>query len=42
MDADTFVLLVIFQSIYYYFWMIIWIKNVNNFQIENIQLEGVA
>ena len=42
MDADTLVLLLIFLSMYYYFWLIIWIKNVNNFQTENIQPEGVA
>ena len=26
----------------YYFWMITWVKNMNNFQIENIQPQGIA
>ena len=30
---QTFFLLLIFQSTSYYFWMIIWMKNVSNFQI---------
>ena len=38
MNTDTLVLL--FYSDY--FWMIIYIKNVNNFQIKNIQPEGVT
>ena len=42
MNTDTLVLLLIFQNMSYYFWMITWIKNVNNFEIGTVQPHGVA
>ena len=42
MNTDTLVLLVIFQNISYYFWMITWMKTVNNLQIGKVQPQGVA
>ena len=42
MNVDTLVLLLIFQKITYYFWMIMWMKNVNNFQVAKVEPEGVA
>ena len=42
MNTDTLVLLLIFQNTSYYFWMITWMKNVNNFQIAKVQSHGVA
>ena len=41
MNTDTLVLLLIFYMSYY-FWMITWMENVNNFQIAKIQPQGVA
>ena len=38
MNTDTLVLLLIFQNISYYFWMIMWRKNVNNFKIAKVLL----
>ena len=38
-NTDT---LVISQNTSYYFWMITWIKNVNNFQMAKVQPPGVA
>ena len=32
----------LFLRMSYYFWMITWMKNVNNFQIAKVQLQGVA
>ena len=34
--------LVFVQNISYYFWVITWIKKVNNFQIVNVQPQGVV
>ena len=31
-----------FQNMSYYFWMITWMKNVNNFQIGKVQPQDVA
>ena len=42
MDTDTFVILLIFQNISYYFCMITWMKNVNNFKTAKAQLKGDA
>ena len=42
MNTEIHVLLLIFQNIYHYFWMITWIKNVNNFQIAKVQSQGVT
>ena len=42
MNSDTLVLLLVFKDMSYYFWMITWMKNVNNFQIAKFQLQGVA
>ena len=36
------VLLLIFQNMSYYFWMITWMKNVNSFKIAGVQPLGVA
>ena len=41
MNTDTLVLLLTFKNIYY-FWMITWMKNVNNFQLAKVQPQGVA
>ena len=37
MNTDTLVLLLIFQNIYYHFWMTTFMKNVNNFQRAKVQ-----
>ena len=42
MNTDTFFVLLVFKNIFYYFWMITWIKNVNNFQIAKVQPRSVA
>ena len=43
MNTDALVLLLIFSEyVLYDFWMITWVKNVNNFQIAKIQPPGVA
>ena len=42
MNTDTIVLLVIFQNVFYYFWMKTWMKNENNFQIAKVQPHGIA
>ena len=42
MNTDILVLLRIFQNMSYYFWIITWMKNANNFQIPKVQLQGVA
>ena len=31
-----------FQNMFYYFWMITWLNNLNNFQIGKVQPQGVA
>ena len=41
MNTGTLVLLLIFQNISYYFWMIMWMKDLNNFQIAIVQPLGV-
>ena len=41
MNTDTFVLLLIFKNTYY-FRMITWVKNENNFQITKVQPHNVA
>ena len=42
MKTHTLVLLLIFQNMAYYFWIITWIKNVNNFQIATDHSPGIA
>ena len=42
MKTDTLVLLLIFYNMSYYFWMITWMKNVNNFQIAKVKSQGAA
>ena len=42
MNTDILVLLLIFQNMFYYFWMITWMVNGNNFQIAKVQPQGVA
>ena len=42
MNAGTLVLSLIFQNMSYYFWMITWIKNVNNFQTAKVQAQDAA
>ena len=41
-NTDAVVLLLIFQNMSYYFWIIPTMKNVNNFQIVKVQPQGVA
>ena len=42
MNIDKLVLLLIFENMSHYFWMITWMKNVNNFQIAKVRPQGVA
>ena len=42
MNADTLVSFLIFQNMPYYFCMITWMANVNNFQIAKVQPKGGA
>ena len=42
MNTDIHIFLLIFQNMPYVFWMITWMKNVNNFQIAKVQPQGVA
>ena len=42
MNTDIHVILLLFQSMSYYCWMITWMKNVNKFQIAKVQPQGVA
>ena len=42
MDADTRVLLLFFQNMPNYFWMITLMKNANNFQISKVLPQVVA
>ena len=42
MNTDTLVLLLNYQNTSYYFWMMTWMKNVNNFQMAKVQSQGVA
>ena len=42
MNTDTLVLLLIFQNMSYYFWMITWMKNLNNFQVAKVQPQVAA
>ena len=41
MNTDIFFLFLTFQSTTQYFWMIMWTKNMNNFQIAKLQHQGV-
>ena len=38
MNKDALVLLLTFKNMFYYFWMITLIKNMNNFQIARVLL----
>ena len=42
MNTDTLAFLLTFENMSYYFWMITWTKNLNNFQIAKVQPQGVA
>ena len=42
MNTDGIVLLLNVWNMSHYFWMIIWIKNVTNFQIAKVQPQVVA
>ena len=42
MNTDIHVILLLFQSMSYYCWMITWMKNINKFQIAKVQPQGVA
>ena len=42
MLIDTLVILLIFENMSYYFWLIIRMKNVNNFRIAKVQPQGTA
>ena len=42
MNTDTLALLRILWNMSYDFWMIMWTKKVNNFQIAKYQPQGVA
>ena len=42
MNKDTLILWIIFYNMSYYFWMIMWMKNMNNIQIAKVQSQGVA
>ena len=42
MNTDTLALLLIFKNMTYYFWMRMWMKKVNNFQIAKVQPQAVA
>ena len=41
-NTDTLVLLLIFQNMSYYFWMITWMKDLDDFLITKVQAQGVA
>ena len=40
--TDTILILLSFQNISYYFWLITWMKNVNIFQKAKVQPQSVA
>ena len=40
--AATLAFLHIFKNMFYYFWMITWMKKANDFQIAKVQPHGVA
>lgn len=42
MITDTVVIFLIFENMFPYFWMITWIKSVNDFQMAKTQSKGVA
>ena len=42
MNTDTLVLLLIFQNMSYYLWMITWMKNVHNFWVGKVQPQCVV
>ena len=41
-NTGALVFLLIFRNMSYYLWMIMWMKNVNHFQIVKVQSQGVA
>ena len=41
MDTEALVILLIFKNMSYNFWVITWMRNVNNFQIVKVQSQGV-
>ena len=41
MNADTLVLLLIFQNVSYYFYMITWMRNMNYFQLLKFSLRAL-
>ena len=42
MNTDALVLLFIFENVFYFNWMITWIKNANNFEITKVQPQSGA
>ena len=42
MNTNTLLLMFAFKNIFFYFWMIAWIKNLNDFQKAKVQPQGVA
>ena len=42
MNTYRLVLLLIFWNMHFYFWMVTWIKNVNNFQVAKVTPQGVT
>ena len=42
MNTNTLLLLFVVKNIFFYFWMITWIKNLNDFQKAKVQPQGVA
>ena len=41
MDTEALAILLIFKNMSYNFWMITWMRNVNNFQIVKVLSQGV-
>ena len=42
MTQDTLAFLLIYWNMSYYFWMITWMKNLNNFQITSVTYKSVG
>ena len=42
MNTNTLLLMFAFKNIFFYFWMIAWIENLNDFQKAKVQPQGVA
>ena len=42
MNKHTLALLLIFKNMFYHFWMITLMNDVDNFQIAKVQPQGVA